>query len=300
MSVATHKFRVTETSRYWRHFGTAGLMKEIMGANHRHNRQSAIRLTVGAFLGAMFTISVGYASAWAQSGSGKLAHSTQIVNTKIVSPTAGLTLNIPSDSTFDVIGLSPTLSGALIDIPVEGVGSGLFNLDIRDANCFAGVSNCFSRDELGLTDSLDVEFSEPTFLSLNSHGLDLELTPRASLHHDDESSSALIGAFVRIGDDLRKDSDFSSNTWYFFAGADAEALTYRPNSRSRFTRGNFNLQDRIIVGDAQAGVGYRIGDADLSLAYIRRGVSGFSSNDVLDEATSYNEEAAAISFTWRR
>jgi len=141
---------------------------------------------------------------------------------------------------------------------------------------------------------------EPDFAPRrHSSGLDLELTPSASVHFDDESQSAVVGAILRIGDDLREGANFDKNTWYFFAGADAEALTYRPNSPTRLTRGNFNLQDRIIVGDAQAGLGYRIGDADLSLAYIRREVSGFNNNDVSDDI-SFTEDAAALSFTWRR
>jgi len=56
----------------------------------------------------------------------------------------------------------------------------------------------------------------------------------------------------------------------------------------RLTSGQFHLQDRIIVGDAQAGVGYRIGDADVSLSYMRREATaedfrffGLSSIDVL-------------------
>ena len=61
---------------------------------------------------------------------------------------------------------------------------------------------------------------------------------------------------------------------------------------SRLTSGQFHLQDRIIVGDAQAGLGYRIGNADLSLSYLRREASG--------EDFSFNEDAAALSFTWKR
>jgi len=90
-----------------------------------------------------------------------------------------------------------------------------------------------------------------------------------------------------------------TSRWYLFAGADAEALTYSPNSPSRLTRGQFNLQDKIIVGDAQAGFGYKIGDADISLAYIRRDVSSYG-RDVGDSAISYTEDAAALSLTWRR
>lgn len=276
-------------------------MKGFMRSEGRHNkglcgaamtRTTVTRTLCAAALAACCSLS---SPAWAQKNASGVG-----LSTKIEPPSAGLTLNMPIRSDLDVVGLSPTLSGALIDIPIESVGSGLFDLDIRNTDCFAGLTSCFSRDELGLTEGLDAEYTESTFFSLNDSGLDLELTPRASLHFDDESSSALVGAFVRIGDDLRKKSDFTSNTWYFFAGADAEALTYRPDNPTSLTRGRFNLQDRIIVGDAQAGVGYRIGDADLALTYFRREVSGFSNNDALDQATSYDEEAAAISFTWRR
>ena len=97
---------------------------------------------------------------------------------------------------------------------------------------------------------------------------------------------------VEIGEDLREGSDFKNNTWYVFAGADAEALTYSPNSMDRLTSGQFHLQDRIIVGDAQAGVGYRIGDADVSLSYMRR--------EATAEDFRFSEDAAALSFTWKR
>jgi hypothetical protein len=112
------------------------------------------------------------------------------------------------------------------------------------------------------------------------------------MRFNDEISSTAVGAVIEIGEDLREGSDFENNTWYFFAGADAEALTYSPNSIGRITAGQFHLQDRIIVGDAQAGLGYRIGDADVSLSYMRREASG--------EEYKFVEDAAALSFTWKR
>ena len=90
------------------------------------------------------------------------------------------------------------------------------------------------------------------FTSVSEKGLDVSLKPRASMKFDDENSSALVGAVV----------------------------------------GQFHLQDRIIVGDAQAGVGYRIGDADVSLSYMRR--------EAQAEDFSFTEDAAALSFTWKR
>lgn len=174
----------------------------------------------------------------------------------------------------------------LIDLPSNSVGSTLFKLDISDPKCLTGSGNCLRRDEdvnLGMTHQ---------FTGGVTKGLDLSLKPRASMRYNDERSSTLVGAVVEIGKDLREGSEFENNTWYVFAGADAEALTYSPNSVGRLTNGQFHLQDRIIVGDAQAGVGYRIGDADVSLSYMRR--------EATAEDFTFSEDAAALSFTWKR
>ena len=197
---------------------------------------------------------------------------------KIVTPTDGLNLNLSNNS----IGSSLNI----LDLPAESVGSTLFKLDLADTGCLTGNDGCLSR-----TETLDLGYSK-AFTSRSRKGLDLSLTPRAALRFNDESSSAVVGAVVEIGEDLRKGSDLDNNTWYFFAGADAEALTYSPNSVGRLTSGQFHLQDRIIVGDAQAGLGYRIGDADVSLSYLRREASA--------EDYSFKEDAAALSFTWKR
>lgn len=194
--------------------------------------------------------------------------------TKIVAPTDGLTLNLGSDGSN------------ILDLPAESVGSSLFKLDLSDTGCLTGADGCLSRSE-----QLDFGYTK-AFTSRSQRGLDLSLTPRAALRFNDESSSAVVGAVVEIGEDLRKGSNFDNNTWYFFAGADAEALTYSPNSVGRLTSGQFHLQDRIIVGDAQAGLGYRIGDADVSLSYLRR--------EATAEDFSFKEDAAALSFTWKR
>jgi hypothetical protein len=197
-----------------------------------------------------------------------------------VPPSEGLSFNLPA---------SPDISaqmGPRLELPVNAVGSTLFKLDLTNPACTNGTGTCLRRADqmdLGLTD---------TFRRRSENGLDLSLTPRASVRFDDEISSTAVGAVLEIGEDLRTGNEFKNNTWYFFAGADAEALTYSPNSVGRITSGEFHLQDRIIVGDAQAGLGYRIGDADVSLSYMRREAS--------TEEFSYKEDAAALSFTWKR
>ncbi len=221
-------------------------------------------------------------------------------NASSLRPSDGLTLNVSPSvasaldlSASEFVGLSSSLRGTVIDIPAESVGSRLFDLDVTNVGCMTGEQGCLRRN-----DQLDLGYQRSITKKLDGK-LDIQLTPRASVSFNDESSSAVVGALVRIGDDLREDSDLKSNTWYMFAGADAEAVTYAPGSVRRIASGEFGLQDRIIVGDAQAGVGYRIGDADLSLGYFRREVTSFG-RELNSGSISFKEDAAALSFTWRR
>ena len=222
---------------------------------------------------------LGFASsASAQSKSGSNAETLKPTNS--ITPSEGLSFNLPGSPDFTA------QAGPQLDLPLDAVGSTMYKLDLTSPGCANGGDSCNRRADnlnLGLTD---------TFRRRSEKGLDLSLTPRASMRFNDEISSTAVGAVIEIGEDLREGSEFESNTWYFFAGADAEALTYSPNSIGRLTSGQFNLQDRIIVGDAQAGVGYRIGDADVSLSYMRREAS--------TEEFKYVEDAAALSFTWKR
>lgn len=197
-----------------------------------------------------------------------------------VQPTEGLNFNLPNTVDFSA------QVGPKLDLPLEAVGSPVFALDLTSPECATGNNGCYRRDEalnLGLTD---------TFRRRSKKGLDLSLTPRASMSFTNDVSVKTVGAVIEIGKDLREGSEFKSNTWYLFAGADAEALTYSPQSVSRITAGEFHLQDRIIVGDAQAGLGYRIGDADVSLSYTRR--------EATSEEHKFVEDGAALSFTWKR
>jgi hypothetical protein len=203
---------------------------------------------------------------------------------------SGLSYNLPRGpvQTFDNFNSFSNSSFDLpaFDLPINAIGSTLFKLDVSDPSCLSGAGRCERR-----TDRLSLGLSE-YITAKKDDGIDFVLRPRASFRFDDESSSAVVGAVVEIGADLRRGSDMKTNTWYLFAGADAEALTYSPDGMRQLSSGRFHLQDRIIVGDAQAGLGYRIGDADVSLSYLRREANA--------EGFSYNEDAAALSFTWKR
>jgi hypothetical protein len=186
-----------------------------------------------------------------------------------------------------VINLNTSLRESLFDSPTDSINASVFKLDLGDRLCLGTAEEC----DANRIESIDIGYAK-NITHGKFDGLNLQLTPRAGLRFDDDSKSALVGALVRVGDNLREGSDMKSNTWYFFAGADAEAVTYTPTGVRRLTSGEFHLQDRIIVGDAQAGLGYRMGSADLALTYYKRQAKA--------ENYSYDEDAAALSLTWRR
>ena len=207
------------------------------------------------------------------------------------SPAIELDLGRFNESPY--LSLSSTLNEAFVPLPPQILDGTNFSTDFSATNCLANQTLCGPRfDNIGV--DLSKEFNADKL-----GGIDLQLIPRASLNFGDEHSSALVGAVVKIGEDLRDINPNDTKKWYLFAGADAEALTFSPQGASRLTAGQFNLQDKIIVGDAQAGFGYKIGDADISLAYIRRDVNSYGLEPG-DAAISYTEDAAALSLTWRR
>lgn len=201
-----------------------------------------------------------------------------------------LNVGTPFANTNDLSQLNQDL-----EITPDTFGSQIFDLDLTGVGCLTGEERCLTSDE-----ALDMRYSKSLSTSLIDKVIDIELTPRASVTFNDGTSSAAVGAYVKIGDDLKVGEEFKSNTWYVFAGADAEALSYAPNDMNRVTIGDFRLQENVLVGDAQAGVGYRLSEStDISLGYFRREVTSFGSENDL-QRSSFSEDAAALSFTWRR
>lgn len=127
-----------------------------------------------------------------------------------------------------------------------------------------------------------------------SQGLDIGLSPRAGVSFGEDGPAAAAGATVRLGQYL---DDFGDGrpSWWFFAGADRQAVLYDPGQ-------GFDMRDALamepyaMVGDAQAGVAMRVRGADVSLAYIHRETR----YALPQQSWETSEGFAAFSLTWKR
>jgi hypothetical protein len=111
----------------------------------------------------------------------------------------------------------------------------------------------------------DVGFAQRAGLSVNDQG-DIERHSRSSE--------------LRLGRGLtnmrrRETTNWNQGSWYLFAASDDEALTWTPGSRNSFggASSGWALQDRVEVGDMQAGLTYEAGGLQASLAYVEREIS---------------------------
>ena len=94
----------------------------------------------------------------------------------------------------------------------------------------------------------------------------------------------------------QRGADVEAKSWYFFAGADGEALVYEPYGDRGWTN-SMALRDQVTVGDMQAGLSLTQGGGQLSVSYIRREISY---NERGMQGREDVENFAGISFTLRR
>lgn len=141
---------------------------------------------------------------------------------------------------------------------------------------------------------------EAVFAAQTSGGIDVALAPRAAIltNADGDVGSARAGVEARIGQRLAhmvrpwETPSWDRPTWYFFAASDGQALTWAPNVSAPGRTNGLRLQDRVEIGDMQAGVSVEAGGLQTSFAIVQRDVSGFGG--------SAEENFAGLTVTWRR
>jgi len=131
----------------------------------------------------------------------------------------------------------------------------------------------------------DVAFAQRGGLGFNQAG---------DLERESRSSELRLGRGLRS---MRRDAPSSEPKWYFFAASEDEALIWRPGMRTEFgsSDGGFALQDRVEIGDMQAGITYEANGWQASLAYVEREISVQAGN----ENYTADENFAGFTLTMR-
>jgi hypothetical protein len=203
----------------------------------------------------------------------------------------------------DAVGQTPTFVGAdnvSFADATEPLSGGRFELSIGsgEAPRFSG----FNPTAVSPREQQDYRRYEVAVVAGSAAGFDLAFAQRGGvgfnengdINRESRSSELRLGRGLR---DMPRDEPSAGPKWYFFAASEDEALIWRPGMRSEFgaSGGGFALQDRVEIGDLQAGVTYEANGWQASLAYVEREISVRAGN----ENYTADENFAGITLTMR-
>jgi hypothetical protein len=130
-------------------------------------------------------------------------------------------------------------------------------------------------------------------------GFDVSVMPRYAVRSEGDLQTRRVGGEVRLGQSLELSGNGKTpEGWYFFVGADGEALVWDNSDRMPSIGDIMDVQrtDQVTVGDLQAGFSIQRGPGQLSFSYIRREVKFDDRNRSLKDT----EDFAGVTFTMRR
>lgn len=139
---------------------------------------------------------------------------------------------------------------------------------------------------------------EFAFTAQASDELGVAFAPRAglSVNRDGDIAGRSSGAELRLGRLMssRDGARAREPSWYIFAASEDEALTWRPGVRNEFGSVGpaFGLEERVDIGDLQAGVTYERDGWQTSLAYVEREYS------IRSGARTQRREESFTGITW--
>lgn len=152
-------------------------------------------------------------------------------------------------------------------------------------------------------DTPDYRRYEVALVARGAAGIDVAFAQHGGLGFNEEGDieRESRGSELRLGRGLRnmpRDHPSASPTWYIFAASEDEALIWRPGVRNAFGGAgtSFALQDRVEIGDLQAGITYEMNGLQASLAYVERKISARTGS----RSVSHDEDFAGLTITMRR
>jgi hypothetical protein len=154
----------------------------------------------------------------------------------------------------------------------------------------------------GYTERSDRRGYELQFITPGVSGLNASFAQRGGLAFNDDGDieRETRASEFRLGRNLnsnREDRPSAEPRWYFFAASEDEALTWGPGGRTEFgsSGSSFGLQDRVEIGDLQAGVTYERYGIQASLAYVEREFTVVSGSQSFTQDDSF----AGLTITMR-
>jgi hypothetical protein len=170
----------------------------------------------------------------------------------------------------------PTLSG------------GEFRLPLKVGNDFS-PSNWASNENAGRFNAIDLSIPMPVRTMAGEQwsaevsfgasaeqtglGFDVEIAPRAQFQQNRAGADvSRTGAEVRFGQNLddrdQRGTNAAAPAWYFFIGADNEALVW--NVADEQSMSGLVLRDQATVGDLQLGIARSMAGGQMSLGMVER------------------------------
>ncbi len=135
-------------------------------------------------------------------------------------------------------------------------------------------------------------------------GVDLALAHRAGAQDGPGGRYEAAGAEVRLGQRLEglapefQPPTWDKPAWYVFAASDGTALTWTPASEPADPNRALRLQeDRVEIGDIEAGFSVQAGNVQASVSYVERDVVTM---DKIRASRSTEQTFTGLTVTWRR
>jgi hypothetical protein len=178
-----------------------------------------------------------------------------------------------------------------------------FSSNVQDAARFKALDLSTPmplRQMRGDTWSAEVTFGASS--ARTGLGFDVQATPRAQIQRNTAGGNvARVGGEVRIGQNLAdrdlRGTGAATPAWYFFIGADNEALVWNMGDKQAVN--GVTLQDAVTTGDIQVGVAWRAAfGGQMSLGVVERELEF---NDIAgDHDVRRKDHFVAFSYTLRR
>jgi hypothetical protein len=175
-----------------------------------------------------------------------------------------------------------------------------FNLSIGEGAAPRFTNLAPSRP--GAREESDYRRYEVELIASGAAGFEVAFAQRGGLGFNDEGDieRESRGSELRLGRGLRsmpRNQTSAQPTWYIFAASEDEALVWRPGMRTEFggSGSSFSLQDRVEIGDIQAGITYEQNGWQASLAYVEREISVRTGSRTITQ----DEDFAGFTLTMR-